>query len=217
MHVCVREVALLLPRKLRRRPIAFACQRYGHERLTLPELDLDEEFPGFSSTPVQVRALPTHGWSSPLADQIAVTKIAKLTEARRILEVGSFEGHTALMLAENTTAEITTVDVLHDHGRVYRGRVNGRITRHVGTLENLDDRGPFDLIFLDADHRESEVRRDTALALPLLAPGGVFLWHDYCDSFWVDRLNRVPEVLADLSSSLPIRGIPCTKLAAYRS
>ncbi len=216
MHVCVRELALLLPQKLRRRPVELLCERYGHDRLTLPAVDPEAEFPGFEDVSVVVRALPEHFWTSPLVDQIAVTKIAKITGARRILEIGSFQGHTALMLADNTEAEIVAVDVLDEHGEVHRKRVPGRVRRHVGPVETLPASEPFDLIFLDADHRADEVDRDTRNALPRLAPGGVFIWHDYCDSLWISELNRVPEVLTRYAETLPIRGLRGTKLAICR-
>jgi SAM-dependent methyltransferase len=217
VHLCIRELALLLPRRLRRYPVEVLCQRYGHNRLTLPEVDADAEFPGFNDTTVVVRELPSHFWTSPLVDQVAVAKIAKIINARRILEVGSFQGHTALMLADNTEAEITAVDILGDHGEIYRGRADRRIRRHVGTVETLRDNGQFDLIFLDADHRAEEVERDTRVAVEKLAPGGVFVWHDYCDSYWISELNRVPEVLGGLAATMPIRGLRGTKLAVYRS
>jgi predicted O-methyltransferase YrrM len=37
----------------------------------------------------------------------------------------------------------------------------------------------FDLIFLDGDHEAHTVRQEIAACLPLLAPGGVMLLHDY--------------------------------------
>jgi SAM-dependent methyltransferase len=217
MHLCVRELALLLPHKLRRRPVELLCQRYGHQRLTLPEVDPEIEFPGFGDVSVTVRVLPNHFWTSPLVDQIAVTKIAKVLNVQRILEIGSFQGHTALMLADNTQADITAVDVLENHGEIYRDRIQGRIRRLVGTIERVPERERFDFIFLDADHRADEVERDTRFALERLAPGGVLLWHDYCDSLWITKLNRVPEVLADYAQKLEIRGLRGTKLAVYRS
>lgn len=217
MHLCVRELALLLPGKLRRQPLEILCQLYGHNRLLLPEVDPEAAFPGFREASVVVHELPRHFWTSPLADQIAVAKIARVINAHRILEIGSFQGHTALMLAENTDAEITTIDILEDHGEVYRNRIRGRIRRHVGTVETLCETDPFDLIFLDADHRAEEVDRDTRAALEKLAPGGVFIWHDYCDSLWISELNRVPEVLASYAQTMRIQGLRGTKLAVYRS
>src|SRR5437773_1828823 len=123
MHVCVRELVFLLPGRVRQSGVvAAACRTWGHERLTLPVVVPEEAFPGFDSAAVSITAMPTHGWTSPLGDLVALTKIAIVTRPLRVLEVGSFQGHAALMLAANTSAatRITAVDILEDHGAVYR-------------------------------------------------------------------------------------------------
>ena len=186
----------------------------------MAELDVERDFPGFDAAQVTVTALPRRHWVSPLSDQVAVVKLAAVTHPDRILEVGSFQGHTALLLAMNLPleTEITTVDVLPNHGEVYLGGPFAeRIKRHIGTMDTLPSERLFDFIFLDADHREEEVRRDTDSALDRLAAGGVLVWHDYVDSLWTSRLNRVPEVLAEYASRLSIRSLPGTRLAVYRS
>jgi hypothetical protein len=199
--------------------VSEACRVWGHDRLTLPELDVEEAFPGFERAEVTVAALPRHHWASPLTDQIALVKLAVVTQPRRVLEIGSFQGHAALHLAMNLPhAEITTVDILENHGDVYRSTPFAQqITRHVGSAETLPTGPPFDFIFIDADHRQDEVRRDTRTALGRLAPEGVLVWHDYRDSFWTSKINRVPEVLVEYAHDLPIRSLRGTTLAVYRS
>ena len=220
VHVCVRELVFLLPRRIRHSGVvAAACRTWGHERLTLPVVSPDDAFPGFESAAVTVTAMPTHRWTSPLSDLVALTKIAIVIQPRRVLEIGSFQGHAALMLAANTqeSTRITAVDILEDHGAVYRGTSFAeRITRHAGTVETLDDRGPYDLIFVDADHRRQEVERDTRSAVELSRPGTVVVWHDYCDTHWGNRINRVPEVLAEWEKRLPIAALKGTSLAVCR-
>lgn len=41
-----------------------------------------------------------------------------------------------------------------------------------------DDLPPADAIFIDADHSERGVRNDTSLALEVVKPGGIIIWHD---------------------------------------
>jgi Methyltransferase domain len=220
VHLCIRELIFLLPRRVRNSPVAAAaCRTWGHDRLTLPLVAPEVAFPGFDATPVTVTVIPVHHWSSPLRDLVALTKIAVVTQPQRILELGSFEGHAALMLAANTSesTRITTVDILENHGAVYRDTpFADRITRHVGTIETLPDNGPFDLVFVDADHRREEVERDTRHVLERCRTGATVVWHDYCDTHWVNRINRVPEVLGEWAGRLPINALAGTSLAVCR-
>jgi len=213
---------LLLPKPVlfrARHVLEAACTSWGHERLLLEELDVDS-FPGFENAAVTVAALPRHHpWVSPLGDQVAVVKLAMVAQPDRILEVGSFQGHTALLLAMNLPqAELTTIDVLEDHGEAYfGGPFADRIERHIGSIETLPEERSFDFIFVDNGHGEAEVRRDTRSSVSRLAPGGIIVWHDYCDTYWTSKLNRVPEVLTEYAKELPIRSLGGTNLAVYRA
>ena len=132
------------------------------------------------------------------------------------MEVGAFRGDTTLILALNTpeSTRIISLDILEDHGVAYRGHpAERKVTRHVGTLATLPTFGLFALILIDADHHLADVRRDTELALPLLAPGGWMVWHDYQDTGWLAGWNRVPEFLNELGQELAIAVIPHTALA----
>jgi hypothetical protein len=220
MHLCVREVIpALLPARLYRFGFMEAiCREFGHKRLTLPLLDTDAEVPGFTDMVVQVPRMPDHYWTTPLSDQVALAKLAKVTGPANILEVGGFRGDTALILALNTpnSTRIVSLDILEDHGGNYRGHpAERKITRHIGTLGTLPAVGPFALIFIDAGHLFADVRRDTELALPLLAPGGWMVWHDYQDTAWLAHWNRVPEFLNELARELSIAVIPHTALAVH--
>lgn len=53
------------------------------------------------------------------------------------------------------------------------------IVRPTGTFElTAADLPKCEALFIDADHSEVGVRNDTLLALELLEPGGVLIWHD---------------------------------------
>ena len=161
-------------------------------------------------------------WSTPLADQVVLTKIVKAINAKAILEVGSFRGYTARLLAENVDEDcvIHCVDKAPDHGEAYRDQgIAHRIRRHVGSVDEVVETSlralQFDLIFLDADHGLAAVRRDTSMLLPLLSDRGVFVWHDYADWGWMSEWNRVPEVLTELASTLPLFAISGCTLAVH--
>ncbi len=224
-HLCVRELLkFLMPQALRN--LAFlenACKRFGHKRMFLRQAELESVFPGISEIPVTVSSIPRGGWSTPLSEGIVLAKACRLLNARTVLEVGSFRGYTARLLADNTGPDcpVHTVDTYPEHGEAYRGRpIQNKIRRHVGTLEELRQ-GPlrglqFDVVFLDAEHTFAMVENDSRLVLPMLREGGVLFWHDYADWGWITGYNRVPEVLHLLSKKIPILSIQGTSLAVYR-
>jgi caffeoyl-CoA O-methyltransferase len=100
--------------------------------------------------------------------------------ARRILEVGTFTGFSALMMAAALPhdGELVTCDISKEHTDIAREfwarsphgkKIDLRLGPAVETLKGL--RGPFDLAFLDAD-KENYVNYYEAV-LPLLAERGL--------------------------------------------
>jgi caffeoyl-CoA O-methyltransferase len=80
--------------------------------------------------------------------------------ARRVLEVGTFSGYSALSMAAGLPPDgsIVTCEVSEEHAEVARrhiaasahtGRIDVRVGPALETLAALD--GPFDLVFIDAD------------------------------------------------------------------
>lgn len=108
--------------------------------------------------------------------------IVKISGARRILEVGTFTGYSALSMARELPAdgELIACDVSEEWTNVgrrhwERAGVADRITLHIGpaleTLARLE--GPFDLAFIDADKPNYVAYFDTIL--PMVRPGGLIL------------------------------------------
>jgi hypothetical protein len=144
-------------------------------------------------------------------------KLTLCIRPKRLMEIGSFRGYTALFLAQHTDegAHIVTVDKNPEHGEAYKGNpVASRIERRVGNTNRelfaIDVPGSYDLIFIDADHSYEGVRRDTALALTLVAPRGYLVWHDYSNWGYFDGKNGVPEHLSELAER---RGLPLAHIA----
>jgi hypothetical protein len=186
----------------------------------LPETNPETCIPNFSSSLVSIRQCPVGTWSTPLIDVVVVVKCALGFRSRRILEIGSYLGHTARMLAENTDADtrITTLDEFPEHGAAYRGTpLEKKIDRRIGkiALKHFKEDEKFDLIFVDADHQFSSVLNDTEVAMSLLAPDGVILWHDYQQENHFHGLNGVPEALGIFAKSIPIVALKGTFLAMH--
>jgi predicted O-methyltransferase YrrM len=180
-------------------------------------------FPQFDKMPVTLRELPSGSWSSPVADVVMLAKIAVCVNPNRVLEVGSFRGYTTKILAEHTPDHTRIVSFDRDprHGEAYRGLpIAEKIERRVGDVSNeafqCDAQGQYNLIFLDADHTYEAVKRDTEILLPLLAPNGVFAWHDYANWGRFSKKNGVPEFLHELSKSLPVVAVGGSSLAIHR-
>jgi caffeoyl-CoA O-methyltransferase len=117
--------------------------------------------------------------SGPLVGGLLQALIA-VGAARRVLEVGMFTGASALVMAaalpddgELVTCDVDPKAIAFAKRYFERSPHGGKITVHEGpALETMAAlRGPFDLVFIDAD-KGNYVHYYEA-ALPLLAPAGV--------------------------------------------
>ena len=109
--------------------------------------------------------------------------LVELLGARRILEIGTFTGYSALVmsLALPEEGRVDTCDVDAETtaiARRYWSEANqqGKITLHLApaleTLKNLQ--GPYDLMFIDADKTNYDNYLEAAY--PLLRPGGLMMF-----------------------------------------
>ena len=164
------------------------------------------------------------GWSSPVVDMVFLAKLVRLLQPRRILELGSYRGYIARAIAEQMPddATLVTVDMDPAHGEAYRetplaARIDRRVTSISADSFEERERGFYDVIFLDADHVYASVKHDTEVALPLLAPSGVMVWHDYKNWGGFSKKCGVPEYLAELSEELPVVQLAGSNMAVYAS
>ena len=109
-----------------------------------------------------------------------LTLLAAMLGARRILEIGTFTGYSALSMAAGMPDDGTLVscEIHPDHAAV--ARANIAASPHAGRIEILEGpaldtlrglSGPFDLVFIDADKVTYPDYYDEARRL--LAPHGV--------------------------------------------
>ena len=122
--------------------------------------------------------------------------------ASRVVEIGVYEGASALVLCDalDASAELHLVDPFGEQpgalrrgwaatewatrravGRACRGASAPRVVWHVAFSADVArswDGGPVDLVFVDGDHLEPGVLADWELWHPHVAPGGHVLFHD---------------------------------------
>lgn len=120
--------------------------------------------------------------------------------ARRVLEVGTLGGYSALWMARALPADGRLLSLEVDPGRaafarefVGRARLDGVVEVRVGdaasVLPSLDAGEPFDAVFIDADKERYPLYLEQALRL--LRPGGLVIGDN---AFWSGRvLDEDPE------------------------
>ncbi|MGH9283273.1 MAG: O-methyltransferase [Acidimicrobiales bacterium] len=102
------------------------------------------------------------------------------SRARRVLEIGTFTGYSALSMAAGLPPDGTIVTCEIDPAAAevarravdaspYAGRIEVRLGPALGTVAGLD--GPFDLVFIDADKTNYQAYYEAVL--PKLAAGGL--------------------------------------------
>ncbi len=106
--------------------------------------------------------------------------LALAVGAKRILEIGTFTGFSAQMMAAALPedGELITCDIDEETGafarhHIEQGPLAGKITQRFGpaleTMATLE--APFDLVFIDADKENYIAYYDRAMEL--LSPGGI--------------------------------------------
>jgi len=118
----------------------------------------------------------------------------------RYLEVGVFEGRSALWMLENIlthpTAHATAVDIfLGDLEKRFRDNLQRSGRSQQVTVLKGDSKevlrglpmSSYDIIYIDGSHLARNVLADAVLSWPLLKPGGLLIFDDF---LW--KLNEYP-------------------------
>jgi caffeoyl-CoA O-methyltransferase len=115
---------------------------------------------------------------------VLLEMLARVTGARRAIEIGTFTGYSALAIARgigpegrllccDVSEEWTTIARRAWDAAGVRDRIELRIAPALDTLAALDDGDVFDLAFVDAD--KGNYRNYYEALLPRLRPGGLLL------------------------------------------
>jgi hypothetical protein len=145
-------------------------------------------------------------WSLTIYELNCLLFAQSAIRAKKVLEIGTYDGNTALNLAANLPddGEVVTIDLgvqeepglalkVEDRlqnvvdqqivGRQFKDTPeSSRILQVLGDSAKLNWSslgGPFDLAFIDGCHAYDYVKSDTDNVLSVMRPGGVVLWHDY--------------------------------------
>jgi len=170
----------------------------------LPTRNLEDILPGADLAEVRMlpRLIRSHLWAMPEHELLTLGAITRMVAPNRVIEFGTFQGGSTLVMAANMDegGRVVTIDLdpsqrtTHEHGLgtgllefdlgcLFRGtRFEQMIEQRYSNTLLVDDGdlvGGADLVFIDADHTYPFATRDTAKALTFVRPGGWLLWHDY--------------------------------------
>jgi caffeoyl-CoA O-methyltransferase len=128
------------------------------------------------------------------------------TGARRVLEIGTFTGYSALSMAAALPDDgrIDTLDIEPKHAEVAqryfdRSPHGGKITLHLGpALDTIGElEGEFDLVFIDADKENYDAYFEAVL--PRLAERGLIAIDN---TLWSGRVLEPPDETTTLIAAL---------------
>ena len=108
--------------------------------------------------------------------------LVEMTRARRIIELGTYSGYSALCMAEGlpTDGELHTIEIDDELEDFIREQLQSaphgnKVHLHIGNAVDIIPQieGNFDLAFIDADKRLYQQYYD--MLLPRMNPGGIIL------------------------------------------
>ncbi|SKA92852.1 Methyltransferase domain-containing protein [Prosthecobacter debontii] len=182
-----------------------------------------------------VICLPQKKSLTSMLERGILLSLAKAVKPQRIFEFGTYLGETTFMLAENTEAEVFTLDLGESYdspqldnfekNNLAQHRSNQkqweirecgkRVTQLLGdsTLFDFSSyHGSIQFVLIDGGHQTEVVIKDTENALALLdrSKPGCVIWHDYNNPHY-----EITQYLDGLSESLKLFYIEETKYVVY--
>ncbi len=171
-------------------------------------------------------------------DIVTLSYVTRALKPKRIFEIGTLDGYTALHFAMNSDIETTVytldlpkdgsvkpslkstlVDVDHQVSHAQKARYRFEGTEFETQIHCLfGDSATFDysryyldidLFFIDGAHSYEYVKSDTLNALKCVRKGGVIFWHDYGRM----GVNGVSKWLHELGRSKKVYSVPGSSLA----
>ena len=138
-----------------------------------------------------------------------LNQLAQILKARRILEIGTLGGYSTIWMARGLTkgGDLVTIEIDQKHAEVARQNLahaglGDRVdVRNAPAIEELpkiaaENRGPFDLVFIDAD--KPSIPDYFSWALKMSRPGSVIV---------VDNVVREGAVTDAASEDASVQGV----------
>jgi predicted O-methyltransferase YrrM len=211
--------------------------RVGHWNYgKIPVRPVTSIFPGIENMNITIlRAFDRiTDTSLDILEIFTLCAITKFSCAKNILEIGTYDGNTALNLAANSPDDslVTTIDLPLDWNGQFEYKVptsylnvtkrdmvglQFKNTEHVKKIKQVfgdsaklgwnELPNPFDIIFIDGCHYYEYVKKDTQNAIRYLKSGGLIIWHDY------GYLKDVSKVVDETADKIKVEAIQGTRLA----
>lgn len=170
------------------------------------------------------------GGNTDAVELAYLANIVTVVKPKVCLEIGTFNGRSTLHIALNAPqdAKIYTLDLPNeDREEPYQNikllfdkeqysYLRDRIETLYGDSKTYDFdflEGSIDFVFIDACHSEDYTLNDSKIALRLLKPRGVIVWHDYI--VW-DGVTKSLDSFAKMNPTLNMVHIKGTSLVVSR-
>lgn len=155
------------------------------------------ETPFLARLRAETARLPNADWQIAPEQGQFMALLVRIAGARRLLEIGTFTGYSALCMAAALPedGELLTLDISREYTDIARhywheagldGRISLRLGAALETLAALEREGQdgcFDMVFIDADKVNYPAYLEHALRL--LRPGGLILFDN---TLWSGRV-----------------------------
>lgn len=223
----------LLQKRGRRRLDKYA---FDSTSMEIPIRSIEDLFPGIESIHIDI-AIPElyrpPDMVMPIVELLTISAICQLIKPKKIFEIGTFTGSTALAMAKSSPpeTEIYTLDLPPDAnlkhadpvlvGSAFRGTIeSSKICQLYGDSAKFDYtlyEEQMDLVLVDANHSYNSVKLDSETAIRLIRAGGIVIWDDYALDIRHPECAGVTRAVNEIALTKPCFQIRNTRLAIHAS
>jgi len=199
---------------------------------------IEDVLPPFDRARIVIEHVPGGGIATPLDELAYLGLITRTLAPKRIFEIGTFRGRTALNFALNSPPDcvVYTLDLpegtpmseganpadreirrVAEPGIDYASSdVAEKIKQLFGDSTVFDFEpyaGTIDIVFVDGAHHYAAARSDSVNAVKIARPGGVVIWHDFAN---YGDYNDVTRAVLDTVPGEAIVQLGSTQLALHK-